>query len=180
MARFGSLPVKIAKDVTVKIEEGQIKVLGPKGELKKKLPLDVTVKQIDDQIFVETKGGSKQALSDQGTTKSHITNMVKGVSVGFVKSLELVGTGFKAELKGEDLILTVGYSHPVEVKKIEGVKFSIEKNFVHLEGIDLEKVTSLAAKIKKIRKPDPYQGKGIKYKDEILRKKPGKQAAKGV
>ncbi len=180
MARFGKLPVEIKEGVTVTTLDGSVVVKGPKGELKRHLPKEISLKLEDGQVFVETKLDSKQALSNQGTIKSHITNMVQGVTEGFVKSLELVGTGFKAEVKESDLILTVGYSHPVIVKAKEGIAFSVQKNLVNLEGIDLEKVTGLASVIKKIRKPDPYQGKGIKYKDEILRKKPGKQASKGA
>ncbi len=178
MARFGRLPITIPDGVEVKVDGEMFVAKGPKGELKRKLPREVKLKVDGKEAFMEIKNQSKVSLAQQGTNRSHLMNMVKGVKEGWNKNLELVGTGFRAEVRGNDLVLTVGYSHTVTVPAPEGIKFTVEKNVVKVEGIDLEKVSLTAAKIREVRKPDAYQGKGIKYQGEKLKLKPGKQAAK--
>ena len=180
MARFGKLPVNIPKEVKIEVTGGVMKIEGPKGALERKLPDRVSVKQEGTVLFVESRGRDKQSLANQGTTRSHIMNMITGVTQGWKKTLELVGSGYRAEVQGKDLILTVGYSHPVKVSAPGTVSFSVEKNVINVEGIDLEVVCQLAANVRRVREPEPYKGKGIKYIDEIVRRKAGKAAAKAV
>lgn len=178
MSRFGKIPVLVPSGVTVTLDGDVVKVKGPKSEVSLSVPRAVMVKVADGVINVEIKEKSKFGRSLQGTIRSHLINMIAGVTVGWKKSLELVGTGYRAEVKGEDLILTLGYSHPVIIKSPAGIKFTIEKLIVHVEGADKEMVGQMAAKIRKARVPDAYKGKGVRYLGEVLKLKPGKQAAK--
>lgn len=180
MSRFGSLPVSIPQAVTVEVADGSVKVTGPKGILTRALPRQVQVVIADGQVKAEIKNQNKQGLSLQGTIKAHITNMLKGVTEGWSKELELVGSGYRAEVRGKDLILNIGYSHPVEFKAPEGVTFAVEKNKITVSGSDKDVVGQLAARIRETRKPDPYKAKGVKYVDEVIRRKAGKQAAKAA
>ncbi len=178
MSRFSKIPVKIVEGVKIEVQDTLIKVIGPKGTLERKFPniVEITIK--DGELTVNSKEVSKFGDSIQGTIRSHIVNMVKGVTEGWNKKLELVGTGFRAELKGNDLVLTVGFSHTVTITAPVGIKFGIEKNVITIDGADKEVVGAISAKIKAVRKPDPYKGKGIRYLGEVLKLKPGKQAAK--
>ena len=180
MSRFSKIPVKIPENVKIDIVSDTIKVVGPKGNLEKKLPIQVELEIKDGQILVKNKEKleTKFGRAIVGTTKSHITNMIKGVTLAWEKKLELNGTGYRAEIKGNDLSLTVGFSHPVLVPAEKDAKFLVEKNIITVSGIDKEVVGALGAKIKAVRPPDPYKGKGIRYQGEILKLKPGKQAAK--
>lgn len=178
MSRIGKLPVEIPDDVKVTIEGKKIKVSGPKGDLERDIPREVSIKQENGEVIVEKKGNSKLARSLYGTMRAHIRNMVKGVKDGWSKELEMVGTGYRAQTSGNKLTLTVGYSHPVELEAPEGVTFKVEKTNITVEGADKEKVGEISAKIRGARPPEPYKGKGIKYKDEVIIRKPGK-AAKG-
>lgn len=178
MARFGKLPIDIPEGVNVEIAGSEIKISGPKGTLVRNLPEGISLKRQDKILLVEAKNESKLMKSLRGTTRSHLVNIIKGVTEGWQKELELVGAGYRAEVKEADLVLTVGFSHPITIKAPEAVKFSVEKNFIKVEGPDKETVTQVAAKIREVRKPEPYKGKGIRYKDEVVRKKPGKAAAK--
>lgn len=178
MSRIGKIPVEIPEEVKVEVVEETIKVLGPKGVLEIELPREVKVKIVENKIEVERKGNAKRAKAMHGTIRATIANMVKGVKEGWSKTLELVGTGYRASVEGKKLVLTVGYSHPVEMQMPEGIDVKVEKNDITIEGIDKELVGQIAAKIREVRKPEPYKGKGIKYKDEVVRRKPGK-AAKG-
>ncbi len=180
MSRFGKQPLLIKPGVTVKIEENKITVSGSRGSLTYTHPKNVEVVQKENELTVNLLSTSKQARADQGTTKSHINNMMIGVTDGWTRELEIQGTGFRSEVRGSDLILTVGYSHPVTIKAPEGVTFTTEKMIVKVTGIDKGIVTQTAVNIKRVRVPDAYQGKGIKYKDEVLKLKPGKQAAKAA
>ncbi|SRR5260221_4452499 len=178
MSRFSKIPVKIVEGVKVEVLDGKIKVTGPKGTLEREFPKIVEITMKDGNLMVSSKEVSKFGDSIKGTIRSHIVNMIKGVSEGWSKKLELVGTGYRSELKGNDLVLTVGFSHTVTMNAPEGIKFVIEKNIITIEGTNKETVGAIAAKIKAVRKPDPYKGKGIRYQGEILKLKPGKQAAK--
>jgi len=178
MSRIGKMPVEIPDGVNVEIGGKIIKISGPKGELEREIPREVRVKEENGEVIVEPKGKSKLARSLHGTIRAHIRNMVKGVIDGWTKDLEMVGTGYRASLQGDKLVLTIGYSHPVEIEAPEGVSFKVEKTNITIEGADKEKVGETSAKIRAVRPPEPYKGKGIKYKDEVIIRKPGK-AAKG-
>ena len=178
MSKFSKIPVKIPEGVKVEIGEDNVLVSGPKGALKRQFPRIVNIEMKGDSLTVSSKEKSKFADAILGTIRSHIVNMVAGVTNGWSKKLEIVGTGYRAEVKDGDLVLTVGFSHPIIVKPLEGIKFEITKNVISVEGIDRETVGKLSAEIKAVRPPDPYKGKGIRYLGEELKLKPGKQAAK--
>jgi large subunit ribosomal protein L6 len=178
MSRFGKLPVEVPQNVTVEVAGDTFKVSGPKGALEKKLPRGVEIEISQGSVNVIARASGKQVLSNQGTTRSHLANMVKGVSEGFSIQLELVGSGYRAEVRGKELVLNIGYSHPIIFEAPENVNFKVEKSIVTIEGIDKEVVGQLAAKIRETRKPDPYKAKGVKYINEVVRRKAGKQAAK--
>jgi large subunit ribosomal protein L6 len=180
MSRFAKIPVKIPAGVQVKVDGQKVVVTGPKGTLEKQISDLVNIKIDKESLVVESaeKIKTKFGGAIQGTIKSHVANMVKGVTEGWSKKLELQGTGYRAEVRGNDLVLTVGFSHTVTVSAPVGIKFTIEKNVITIEGADKEMVGAIAAKIKAIRPPDPYKGKGIRYLGEYLKLKPGKQAAK--
>ena len=178
MARFGKLPVEVPSGVAVEIIGQTLKVTGPKGTVTHILPKNVEIKVTGAEALVEAKGSSKQAMSDQGTARSHLMNAIKGVTEGWVKTMELIGAGFRAEVRGQDIVLTVGYSHPVVVTAPEGIKFSMDKSFIKVEGADKDMVGLIASRVRGARPPEPYKGKGIKYTDEVVRRKAGKAAAK--
>lgn len=178
MSRIGRLPISIPDGVKIEVEKGLIRVVGPKGSLERKLPQQVRVDVVDNQISVSAKKGSKAI---HGTVRAIIANMVQGVSTGWSKTLELVGAGYRAEVAGSTLTLAVGHSHPVKINAPPEIFFKVEKTDVTVQGIDKELVGQVAAKIRAVRPPEPYKGKGIRYKDEIIRRKPGKAAkAEGV
>ena len=181
MSRFAKVPVKILDGVKVEVNPGIVTVTGPKGVLTRTYPDVLDIKIDGSELVVNlkaVKSATKFEQAIQGTVKSHITNMIAGVTAGWSKKLELQGTGYRAELKGNDLVLTVGFSHTVTVPAPVGIKFSLEKNVITIDGADKETVGAIAAKIKAVRPPDPYKGKGIRYLGEYLKLKPGKQAAK--
>ncbi len=177
MSKIGRQPINVPAGVTVEISGQTVKVTGPKGSLERHMARGVSAEVKDSQIVVSVKGSSKAMMSVFGTTRALIANDVKGVSEGWSKQLELVGTGFRAEVAGKTLTLTVGYSHPVKIEAPEEITFKVEKMIVTVEGIDKEIVGQVAADIRGVRPPEPYKGKGIKYVDEIIRRKPGKAAA---
>lgn len=178
MSKIGKLPVEIKSGVKVEINGREIKLTGPKGTMAKTLPREVTAEVVDNQIIVGRKGNNKFAMSLHGTFRSLISNMMTGVSEGYKKQLELIGTGFRPEVAGNILTLIVGYSHPVKLTAPEGITFKTEKMIVTVEGVDKEVVGEIAAQIRKVRPPEPYNGKGIKYTDEVIRRKAGKAATK--
>jgi large subunit ribosomal protein L6 len=174
MSRIGIKPIPKIEGVTVALKEREIVVTGPQGELTRILPDTVDVK-IGDEIVVERKGDSKQARSDHGTIRALIANMMEGVKNGYKKELELVGMGYRAAMEGETLVLTVGWTHPVKIQPPEGITFSVNDNvFVDVSGPDKQLVGLWAAKVRSVRKPEPYKGKGIRYKDEVVRRKTSK------
>jgi large subunit ribosomal protein L6 len=176
MSKIGKMPIILPEGVNLEVSDGSVTVSGPTGVLTKKFTRLFEVKKDGNSASILTKGKSKEAKSVQGTYRSIIANMVKGVTQGWQKSLELVGTGYRAELSGPKLIVTIGYSHPVEVNPPEGIKFEVEKSKITVLGADKHLVGQVAAKIRDIRPPEPYKGKGIMYKDEVVRRKPGKAA----
>lgn len=178
MARFGKIPVIIPEGVEVEASLGKLIVKGVKGTVEKKFPDAISFKKQGNEILVERKNDVKQTLSLQGSFRSHLVNMVEGVINGWRKQLEIQGAGYRATVQGQDLVLAIGYSHPVVIKAPEGVTFSVEKEIITVDGYDKEAVTLTAARVKAVRPPDAYKGKGIRYVGEIIKKKPGKQAAK--
>ncbi len=166
----------LPKEVTFKVADGEVVISGPKGTLKRSIPRNISVTKKEEEILIERKNEVKQTKASQGTMRAHIINMIQGVVKGWSKELEIVGAGYKAELKGDELTLSIGFSHPVLVKAPEGIKFTVEKSAIKIEGIDKELVGEIAAKIRSYRKPEPYKGAGIKYVGEEIRRKAGKQA----
>lgn len=178
MSKIGRLPIQVVAGATVEVSGREVKVTGPKGTLTQKLPRGVEVTVTGAEVNVTSKGNSKQDVSNHGTIRALLNNNVKGVTTGWSKQMELVGTGFRAEVAGKTLSLTVGYSHPVKIEAPEGITFKVEKNIVTVEGADREVVGQVSANIRSVRPPEPYKGKGIKYTDEVIRRKAGKAAAK--
>ncbi|HYQ78593.1 MAG TPA: 50S ribosomal protein L6 [Solirubrobacterales bacterium] len=177
MSRIGRKPVPVPDAVTVEIAPGNIAVKGPKGELRQTLSSDMTVEQDDGAVTVArpTDRGEHRAL--HGLTRSLIANMVEGVTEGFEKRLEIQGVGYRAALKGKNLELALGYSHPVAIDAPEGIEFEVpQPTEVIVKGIDKQLVGQVAADIRKRRPPEPYKGKGIRYKDEQVLRKVGKRA----
>lgn len=179
MSRVGKKTIKIPAGVTFEIKNREIFVKGPKGQLTRKLNDKVEVKIDNDVVSVSVVNENDKAeRSLWGTFSSHIANMVQGVVEAYKKQLEVNGVGYKVSMQGKDLKIEVGFSHPVIYKIPEGIVASVEKNVITLEGSDKELLGDTAAQIRKIRKPEPYKGKGIKYMDEVIRRKEGKTAAK--
>ena len=181
MSRIGKKVRVIPAGVTVQQQGNELIVKGPKGELRQKLHPRVTVTTENDQLTVAVVNPSNTKDNALwGTFSSLIKNMIDGVTVGFTKTLEINGVGYKAALKGENLHLEVGFSHPVELVAEKGVKFAVEKNIITVSGTDKQAVGETAARVRATKKVEPYKGKGIKYTDEIVRRKAGKTAAKSA
>jgi len=177
MSRIGKKPIAIPSDVTVKSEDGEVFVKGPKGELRRKFH-DASGSIIVDGGFIEVKPGKSETAAKKiwGTNASHIKNMLRGVTEGFSKSLEIDGIGYRAEVQSGQLVLNVGFSHQVFVEPLDGVTFRVNKSLITISGIDKEKVGEMAARVREIKKPEPYKGKGIRYQGEIILRKAGKKA----
>jgi large subunit ribosomal protein L6 len=179
MSRIGRLPVVIPAGVTVDIaDENKVTVKGPKGTLEKVLPAEMEIKIEDGQVVVTRPNDLKKMKSLHGLTRSLIHNMVVGVSEGYTKELEVNGVGYRASKQGKKLVLALGYSHPVEMEDPEGLESKVDGNKIIVSGIDKEKVGQYAAEIRDKRRPEPYKGKGIKYADEVIRRKVGKTGKK--
>ena len=175
MSRVGKKIIDIPSDVTVTFDGNHVTVKGPKGELSRTLNERMTFKQEENTIEVVRPSDSKDDRTDHGTTRALLNNMVQGVSQGFEKTLELVGVGYRAQMQGNDLVLNVGYSHPVEIKAEDGITFAVEKNTtVKVSGVSKEQVGAIASNIRSVRPPEPYKGKGIRYQGEYVRRKEGK------
>ena len=175
MSRVGKKIIDIPSDVTVTFDGSHVTVKGPKGELERTLNERMTFKQEENTVEVVRPSDSKEDRTDHGTTRALLNNMVLGVSQGYEKTLELVGVGYRAQMQGKDLVLNVGYSHPVEFEEIEGITLGVEGNTkVSIEGINKEVVGQYAAKVRAVRPPEPYKGKGIRYVGEYVRRKEGK------
>jgi len=177
MSRIGKRPIPIPKDVEVKIQGDLLSVKGPKGVLKRHVHPDISVSEDGDKISVHAADDSREARSLHGLFGALIYNMVIGVTKGFEKVLEIVGVGYRAELKGRTAVFNLGYSHPINFQLPDGIDADIQKSKIVLSGIDKELLGMTAAKIRGFREPEPYKGKGIKYADEIIRKKAGKAGA---
>ena len=176
MSRIGKKPIEVPEAVTVTLEENNVvTVKGPKGELKNTLSTEIKIEKEGNVITLIRPSESKTHRSIHGTTRSLLDNMVTGVSKGFDRSLELVGVGSRAQLQGQKLVLSVGYSHPVEFVPEDGVQIEVPENTkIIIRGIDKERVGALASSIRQVRPTEPYKGKGIRYQAEIVRSKEGK------
>jgi large subunit ribosomal protein L6 len=177
MSRIGKQPIPVPAGVTVSIEPELVRVNGPKGELSERVNRDIKVEQVDDQIVVTrpTDRGEHRAL--HGLTRTLVANMVQGVTAGFEKRLEIQGVGYRAQLRGRDLELALGYSHPVSIKAPDGIEFEVpQPTRITVRGASKQQVGEIAALIRKQRKPEPYKGKGIRYEGEYVARKVGKRA----
>ena len=178
MSRIGKLPITVPNGVEVDLQGSMVTVKGPKGTLQREFSHVVDIKKEEDKIVVTRSSDEKYVRALHGTTRAVINNMVLGVSTGFERTLEIEGVGYKAELEGKNLVINVGYSHPVVVEPPEGIEFEVaEKNRrIVVKGYNKEVVGQIAADIRKIRPPEPYKGKGIHYLGERIRRKAGKTA----
>jgi len=176
MSRIGKKLIEIPAGVEVKLEGDKVVVKGPKGTLYQEIRPEIKIDIRNGQVFVLIQQNTKQASALHGTARALLANKIKGVTEGFEKRLEIQGIGYKAAVEGQDLVLNVGFTHQVRIKASDDIKFTVEKNIIIVSGNDKEKVTQLAAKIKKVRPPEPYKGKGIRYVGEIVRRKTGKKA----
>ena len=180
MSRIGRLPIAIPAGVTVEIaENNKVTVKGPKGTLERELPVEMKIEKDGDSIVVSRPNELTRKKSLHGLTRTLINNMVIGVTEGYKKELEVNGVGYRAQKQGKTLVLSLGYSHPVEMVDPEGVETTLDgQNKIIVSGIDKEKVGQYAAEIRDKRRPEPYKGKGIKYADEVIRRKVGKTGKK--
>ena len=180
MSRIGRLPVAIPAGVTVEVAENNVvTVKGPKGTLERALPVEMSIKEEDGQIVVTRPNDLKKMKSLHGLTRTLINNMIHGVTEGYEKVLEINGVGYRAAKQGKKLTLSLGYSHPVEMEDPEGIETVLDgQNKIIVKGISKEKVGQYAAEIRDKRRPEPYKGKGIKYADEVIRRKVGKTGKK--
>lgn len=177
MSRIGKQEIKIPKGVEVIKDGSLLQVKGPKGTTKKNFRDDIEINISGETITLNTKRNDKFSQSLWGTYAAHIKNMIKGVETPFQKKLILEGVGYKSEVKGKELVFSLGFSHPVVVAIPEGITASAEKNNIVISGIDKELVGNFTAGIRALRKPEPYKGKGMRYEDEIIRRKQGKKTA---
>lgn len=175
MSRVGKQPIEIPEGVDVKIDGNLVIVKGPKGELSQKIHQDIAVEVKDKKVLISLKNGKNPAI--WGTFRSLIANMIIGVNKGFEKRLIFEGVGYRASVEGNKLVLNVGFSHSVEIEASKGIEFRVEKNTIIISGIDKQLVGETAANIRSKRKPEPYKGKGIRYEEEVIRRKTGKKAA---
>ena len=179
MSRIGRMPVAIPAGVTVEIVSNYMTVKGPKGTLERQLPVEMEIKQEDGNVIVTRPNDLKKMKSLHGLTRTLIANMIHGVTEGYEKKLEVNGVGYRAAKQGKKLTLSLGYSHPVEMEDPEGIETVLEgQNVIIVKGINKEKVGQYAAEIRSKREPEPYKGKGIKYADEVIRRKVGKTGKK--
>jgi large subunit ribosomal protein L6 len=182
MSRIGRKPIEIPKGVQVSITKDGISAKGPKGTLSMKRHPAVDIKQAKDEgkdvVVFERAGNEGQQRAAHGLMRALVNNMLTGVTNGFTKTLEINGVGYKAELKGQNVVLSLGFSHPVEYKLPEGISAKVDKNNLILSGIDRQAVGAAAAKVRSFRPPEPYKGKGIKYTNETILRKAGKTAGK--
>jgi len=178
LSRIGKKPIPIPEGVEVKIKKDSVEVKGPKGTLTQSLHRYAKVKEEDGQVFVEVPGKEKRFRAIQGLTRSLISSMIEGVTKGYEKRLEMVGTGYRGAMKGKNIELQLGFSHPVVIEPLHGIELAMEGNTkIIVKGIDKQKVGQMAADIRQIRKPNPYSGKGVRYEGEYVRRKVGKAGA---
>lgn len=178
MSRIGNKPITIPEGVTITNEESKIVVKGPKGELSLDLVSNINVEMNDNILTVSRKNDEKFSKAMHGTTNANIKNLIEGVTTGFQKGLEIIGVGYRFNLRGNTLVISAGYSHPIEMEIPSGLSVeAISNTEIVVKGINKISVGKFAAEIREVRKPEPYKGKGIRYKDEYIRRKEGKKAA---
>ena len=179
MSRIGKQPIPVPEKVAVTIDGLAVTVKGPKGELNRVLPEGVSISQVDNNIVVSPSSDKRKSRERHGLCRSLVANMIEGVSKGYTRKLEIVGVGSRAKVKGQNLVVSAGYSHPIEVIPPKGISFTVQNNTnVTVSGADKELVGNEAAKIRSIRPPEPYKGKGIKYEGERILRKAGKSGKK--
>lgn len=179
MSRIGKKPISLPAGVKVMVDGNIVTVQGPKGTLVQTLPEGIGITQEDNQVLVQKADDNKQQRAFHGLTRALIANMVEGVTNGFEKKLELVGVGYRAQMQGKKLVISIGFSHPVEIDAPEGIEFEVPApTRITVKGINKQLVGNTAAHIRAIRKPEPYKGKGIKYENEHIRRKAGKAGAR--
>jgi large subunit ribosomal protein L6 len=177
MSRIGKQPIEIPAGVNVSLSPGRVMVNGPLGELTQQVPARMKIDHTEGTITVARPTERGEDRAQHGLTRTLVANMVEGVTKGFEKRLELQGVGYRAALQGADLRLDVGYSHPVVIKAPQGISFEVPSNTeILVKGVDKQQVGEVAAKVRKVRKPEPYKGKGIRYEGEYVRRKVGKRA----
>ncbi len=176
MSHIGKKPIEIPQGVEIKMDKGRVVIKGPKGELYNDIPKEISVEEKDGKLFVVPGLENKRGKSFWGLTRTLLANNIKGVTEGFEKKLEIQGIGYKAALQGRELELDVGFSHQVKMKIPENLEILVEKNIITVSGINKQEVGELAAKIRKVKPPEPYKGKGIRYLGEKVRRKEGKKA----
>jgi large subunit ribosomal protein L6 len=175
MSRIGRLPIPVPSGVEVSIDGQHVTVKGPKGQLQHTVITPITVAEDDGRLVISRPDDERESRARHGLSRTLVANMVTGVTQGYVKSMEIVGVGYRVTQRGADLEFALGYSHPITVKPPEGISFRVETpTRFHVEGIDKQKVGEVAANIRKLRKPDPYKGKGVRYQGEVVRRKVGK------
>ncbi|ADI02963.1 MAG TPA: 50S ribosomal protein L6 [Syntrophothermus lipocalidus] len=175
MSRIGKKPIEKPEGVTVTVQENTVSVQGPKGVLTLGIPAGIEVQVEDNQVLITRASDEKEHRALHGLTRALLANMVEGVTKGFEKRLDLVGVGYRAQVQGRKLVLSVGYSHPVEVDPPQGIEIEVPApTKIVVKGIDKQQVGEMAARIRAIRRPEPYKGKGIKYENEVVRRKAGK------
>ena len=175
MSRIGKLPITVPAGVEVNLNGREVSVKGPKGELSRTIAEGIIIEVEDGTITVKRPDDERESRSLHGLTRSLINNMIVGVTEGFTRKLEIVGTGYRVQAKGSDIEFALGYSHPVSVEAPQGITFTVEgANKLAVSGIDKQQVGEVAANIRKLRKPDPYKGKGVRYEGEQIRRKAGK------
>jgi large subunit ribosomal protein L6 len=179
MSRIGRKPIPLPKGVSLAQKPGTISVKGPKGELTKAMPGGISVKTEADKILVTRADDSRENRSKHGLIRAHLANMVKGVTDGWTRELEINGVGYRAEVAGDTINMALGYSHPIAFKLPKGVAAKVEKNRVTLSGADRDLLGQTAAKVRELRLPEPYKGKGVKYVEEVIKRKTGKAGATG-
>jgi large subunit ribosomal protein L6 len=177
MSRIGRKLLPLPKGVTLSQKTGSVSVKGPKGELTKTVPTGITIKTESDKIQVLRADDSRENRSKHGLVRAHLANMVKGVTDGWTRELEINGVGYRAEVTGDAMTMALGYSHPIVFKLPKGVSAKVEKNRIMLSSADRDLVGQTAAKVRELRPPEPYKGKGVKYMEEVIKRKVGKAGA---
>jgi large subunit ribosomal protein L6 len=178
MSRIGKMPITVPTSVTVDVEDGTVRVKGPRGELARQVPSEISIVREDGTLLIERASDEPTHRSLHGLTRSLIANMVTGVTDGYTRRLEVNGVGYRAAVSAGNLVLQVGYSHPVLVPAPAGISFSVQANAITVSGADKQLVGEIAAQVRRVRPPEPYKGKGIKYAEEVIRRKAGKAGAK--
>lgn len=176
MSRIGKKPIEIPAKVNVTIKDANVTVKGPKGELTMTMPPDMTVKQEGDTLIVERPSDARQHRALHGLARALLANNVNGVSSGFRRTLKIEGVGYNGDLRGKDLVLKLGFSHEVVINPPPGISFTAEEKgtLIHIDGVDKQLIGQVAANIRELRPPEPYLGKGVRYSDEVIRRKAGK------